>query len=70
MKNKYYEIEMTIANNTWEGDHGYELDKQIMVQLFLVMDYAIEIGDYDMYNYFNETVTNITHRQCMEALYD
>ena len=70
MKNRYYEIEMKIANNTMYGCHGYELERQIMAQVFLVMDYAIEIEDYDMYDYFYKTVTNITNRGIGGVLYD
>ena len=62
MKNKYYEIEMKIANNTYEDDHGYELDKQIMAQLFLVRDYAIDIGDFDMLEYFSSLTDKIVRR--------
>ena len=62
MKNKYYEIEMKIANNTYEDDHGYELDKQIMAQLFLVRDYAIDTGDFDMLEYFSSLTDKIVRR--------
>lgn len=62
MKNKYYEIEMKIANNTYEDDHGYELDKQIMAQLFLVRDYAMDTGDFDMYEYFSRVTDRIVRR--------
>lgn len=62
MKNKYYEIEMKIANNTFEDDHGYELDKQIMAQLFLVRDYAIGTGDFDMQEYFSSLTDKIVRR--------
>lgn len=62
MKNKYYEIEMKIANNTYEDDHGYELDKQIMAQLFLVRDYAIDTGNFDMLEYFSSLTDKIVRR--------
>lgn len=62
MKNKYYEIEMKIANNTYEDEHGYELDKQIMAQLFLVRDYAIDTGDFDMLEYFSSLTDKIVRR--------